>query len=301
LSIKWRPRFYFSYERFRSMFSFAWKKTASLLVNELFEEFRGLIIAKKYSIVDLSYYSKGKQFPQLIGNNVSGTLTNVMFPIFATIQDNQVKLRAAVRRSMRTSNYVLIPMMIGFAVVADKFISVILTNKWLFATPYMQIFCLVYIFKPMKNISKSAINAIGRSDIDLYANIAEKAIGVVSIVTAMNMGVIYLAWSVLVTYIIGALIYAYINGRFLQYSLKEQFSDMVSAFALSVIMGTVVYVVGYIPVASKLVVLLSQILVGGVVYVALSALFKVDSFVYLKSNIHSMLKRKMVNKVNTDH
>ncbi|NLN82654.1 MAG: lipopolysaccharide biosynthesis protein [Clostridiales bacterium] len=298
LSLKWRPRFYFSFERFRGMFSFAWKKTISLLVNELYEEFRGLIVAKNYSIVDLSYYSKGKQFPQLIGNNVSDTLANVMFPVFARIQDDQTKLKAAVRRSMRTSNYVLVPMMIGFAVIADKFISVILTDKWLFATPYMRIFCFVYIFKPMKNISKSAINAIGRSDIDLYTNIAEKLIGGVTILIAMNVGVIYLAWSALVTYIIGALINGYINGRFLQYSIKEQFADMASAFGLSIIMGIAVYSVGYVPIDNELVVLSIQILAGGVVYVTLSALFRIGSYLYLRNTIHSMLTRTKVTKEN---
>lgn len=300
LSIKWRPKLYFSYVRFRGMFSFAWKKIVSLLVNELYEEFRGLIIAKKYSVADLSYYSKGKQFPQLIGNNVSATLTNVMFPVFATIQDNRVKLRAALRRSMRISNYVLFPVMIGFAVVAENFISVILTDKWLFAAPYMRIFCLVYIFKPMRNINKSAINAIGRSDIDLYANIAEKIIGVVTIMIAMNMGVLYLAWSVLVTYIIGTLINAYINGKFLQYSVKEQLGDMASAFALSAVMGIVVYYAGYMPVNNKIVVLLIQMITGGFVYLTLSAIFKVDSFIYIKNHVYAILNQRIKKKGNAN-
>jgi O-antigen/teichoic acid export membrane protein len=300
-SIKWRPRFYFSYVRFSGMFSFAWKKIVSLLINELYEEFRGLIIARKYSVTDLSYYSKGKQFPQLIGNNVSATLSNVMFPIFATIQENKAKLSAAVRRSMRTSNYMLFPLMIGFAVLADNFVSVILTDKWLFATPYIRIYCIVYILKPMRNISKSAINAIGRSDIDMYTNLAEKLIGMVIILIVMNMGVIYLAWSALITYIIGTLMNAYVNGKFLKYRVKDQLADMMSALILSAIMGIFVYFIGYIPINSKLVVLLIQIVTGGFVYFTLSAIFKVDSYIYIKNNLYAILNERMNTQGNTDH
>ena len=60
--VKWRPSFHFSFERFKKLFSFGWKVLASGLIAEIYEELRGLIIAKKYTTTDFSFYSKANSF-----------------------------------------------------------------------------------------------------------------------------------------------------------------------------------------------------------------------------------------------
>ena len=112
--IKWRPKFIFSWTRFRELFSFGWKVLLSGLIGEFYEEMRSLLIAKVYSTSDLSFYSKGRQFPKLIGDNVSVTISTVMFPAFSQKQTDLSELKKAVRRAMKTACFILCPMMIGF-------------------------------------------------------------------------------------------------------------------------------------------------------------------------------------------
>ena len=290
--ITWRPTLSFSFGRFKALFAFGWKVMAAEFINTLYEEIRSLIIGKKYGPGDLSFYTKGQQFPQLIGNNVSTTLTGVMFPVFSKLQDDIESLKAAVRRSIRMSLFALLPMMIGFFIVAENFVSVILTDKWLECVPYIRIFCVVYMFKPIKNINKSTLKALGRAEINLYVEIAEKILGVALILLTMNLGVKYLAFSVLVTYILGAITDAFINGRFLRYGVLEQLKDVLPEFCASVLMGTVVYFVGCLPVQSALLALVMQVAVGIVFYVALCSILRLESFVYLWKTVKKYFFRR---------
>lgn len=281
LFIPWRPKLIFSFGRLKALFSFGGKFLASALIGTVYEEVHGLIIGKKYSTVDLSFYSKGKQFPQLIGNNVSTTLKNVMFPIYSKLQNEKDHLKAAVRRSIELSYFILFPLMIGFVVIAENFVKVILTEKWMECVPFLRMFCVVYLFKPLKNINKSAISAIGRVDINLKVEIAEKIVGLSLIIITVNMGVMYLAGCTLVTYSLVAVTDAIINGKILKYPVTEQIKDIMPPLVVSVIMGGIVYALNYLPIANAFVKLLLQVVVGVCVYVGLAFILKLDSLSYV--------------------
>lgn len=292
LMVGWRPTVYFSFLRFKSLFSFGWKIMATGLISTLYEEVRSLIIGKKYGTVDLSFYTKGKQLPQLVGNNISTTLTNVMFPVFSKIQDDKAKLKAGVRRAIRMSCLLLFPMMVGFYAVSDNFVKAILTEKWMPSAPFVRIFCVVFIFKPIKNINKSALKALGRAEINLYVEVAEKLIGVLLILITMNLGVDYLAYSVLLTYIFGALTDAFINGKLLQYSMLEQLKDILPELCVSVLMGIVVWAVGFVPIESALLVLVLQVTIGVAFYIAACALLKLESYSYLLQTVKKYIPKR---------
>ena len=63
-----------------------------------------------------------------------------------------------MRRAIVSSSFLIFPMMIGMAVVAEPLVKIVLTDKWLEAVPFLKIFllylCLVsqfiqQIYKPL--------------------------------------------------------------------------------------------------------------------------------------------------------
>ena len=51
------------------------------------------------------------------------------------------------------------------AVVAEPLVAIVLTEKWLPAVPFLQIFSISYALIPIHTANLQAINAMGRSDI----------------------------------------------------------------------------------------------------------------------------------------
>ena len=165
--IDWKPKLYFSFERFKKLFSFGWKIMASSFIGTLFNQLKGMVIGKKYSSSDLAYYNKADQIPSLINNNVGLTVESVFFPTLSQLQDDRENVKQAVRKMLRMSCYVLSACLLGLAAVAKPLILILLTKKWLPCVPFIQVFCVQYSFSILGGVNLQALKGIGRSNVIL--------------------------------------------------------------------------------------------------------------------------------------
>src|SRR5699024_10007551 len=140
-------------------------------------------------------------------------------------------------------------------------VRIVLTDKWLAAVPFLQLFCISYTFIPIHTANAQAINALGRSDIFLKLEVIKKIIGLSLLVISIRWGVYAIALSMVISSVISSFINAYPNKDLLKYSIKEQWIDIIPSLIISSIMGITVYLVKYL-VENTLILLISQILLG---------------------------------------
>ena len=194
----------------------------------------------------LGFYNRGKQFPAVIVNNINGSIQSVMLPALSLHQDDRKRVKDMVRRSIVTSSFIIFPMMMGLAVVAEPVVEIVLTDKWLPAVPFLQIYCMSYALWPIHTANLQAINALGRSDVFLKLEIIKKAVGLVILGISIPFGIYAMAWGGLLSGIISTFINAYPNLKLLDYSYKEQWKDIMPSLFISLIMGVVVYSLNYL-------------------------------------------------------
>lgn len=194
ITVKWRPKRVFSAERLKSLFSYGWKLLVSCILDKVHTEIRSLIIGKIYTSADLAYYNRGLQFPQLVSTNVNTSIDSVLLPAMSNEQDNKQRVKDMTRRSIKVSTYVMAPLMIGMAFIAEPMVSLILTDKWLPCVYFMRLFCISFMFQPIHTANLNAIKAIGRSDMFLKLEIIKKIIGLTALFSTMNISVKALAF-----------------------------------------------------------------------------------------------------------
>ena len=291
VTVKWRPKWMFSWERLKGLFSFGWKLLVSKLLDTVYTDLRQLIIGKIYTADDLAFYNKGSQFPQLIVSNVNSSIDSVLMPAMAAEQDDRERVKAMTRRAIKTSTYLMMPMMMGLAVCAEPLIKLLLTDKWLPCVFFLRIFCFTYAFYPIHTANLNAIKAMGRSDLFLKLEIIKKGIGMVALLSTMWISVEAMAYSLLVTTVVSQIVNASSNKKLLGYSYFQQVQDMLPQIALSLVMGAIVFCVSLLPIHEYLI-LLIQVPLGVLIYVGGSALFKLEIFGYMLSVAKSYLKKK---------
>jgi len=279
-TVEWRPKWQFSFHRIKGLFSYGWKILLSSLIYHLYMDIRGLIIGKMYSPVMLGYFNRGKQFPQFIITNVNDSIQSVMFPVLSAKQDDKQRVKQMVRRSIVTSSFVLFPMMIGLVVIAEPLVRILLTEKWLPAVPFLQIFCFSYALWPLHTSNLQSISALGRSDIFLKLEIIKTVIGVFILGLSLRFGVYAIASSVVVVGLISTVIDAYPNEKLLGYGFKEQWRDIMPTLILSVLMGLVIYPLKFLELGSMYT-MSAQIIAGAVFYIGFAYVFKFECFLYL--------------------
>jgi O-antigen/teichoic acid export membrane protein len=290
-TVQWRPNFAFSTTRFKSLFSYGWKIFTASIIKVLYNDLRSLVIGKFYTSADLAYYNKGQSFPQLIETNVSGTIESVLFPAISKRQTSKEDMLAILRRAIKTSTFILMPLLAGLAAVAEPLISILLTDKWLPSAPFMQVICFTFMMMPIEIDNLQAIKAMGRSDIALKLEIIKKIIGVFLLIVSIPFGVMAIAISMLLGAIINAVVDAVPNKRLLGYGVGRQFLDVLPSLLMSAVMFACVYPLSALPLG-HMPVLAIQIVVGVVVYVLLSLMSKNESMRYILTIIKNARKKK---------
>lgn len=285
------PKLKFSFDRIKGLLGYGWRILGASLLNNGYQELRTLLIGKIYTSSDLAYYSKGKQFPELLVININTSIGSVMFPKMSKEQDDIRRLKETTRQSIRFSSYLLTPMMFGLAAIATPFISLLLTDKWLFAVPFMQLYCVFYLAQPIHTANMQAIKALGRSDTYFRLEIIKKTIELITLIIVMRISVLAIAISATVLNWLFIFVNSYPNNKLLHYSVKEQINDISPPIVMGLVMAGVVLLFGKLKLA-RLSLVIIQITVGIAVYIGLSLLLKNKEFTYLVNIIKNSVRRQ---------
>jgi len=291
LTVRWRPKWMFSFKRLGALLSYGWKLLVSGLLETVYMRLREILIAVFYTDADLAYYNRGNSLPLLLVENINSSIDSVLLPVLSDQQDNKERVREMTRRAIRISSYIMMPLMMGLAVCAEPVVRLLLTDKWLPCVPYLRIFCFSYAFYPLHTANLNAIKAMGRSDMFLALEIIKKLIGVGVLLLTMRISVYAMALSLLFTSVISQVINAWPNRKLLDYSYLNQLRDMLPALLLSGLMGLAVWPTNMLAI-SDWVLLPMQVVIGVAVYVAGSLIFRVDSFEYLLSIVKRFVSKK---------
>lgn len=294
ITVKWRPKWMFSWKRLKGLLSYGWKLLASALLDTVYNNLRQLLIGKLYTTADLAQYNRGNQFPNLIVANINASINSVLLPTMARAQDEPEEVKSMTRRSMKISTYTMAPLMMGLAFIGEPVVRLILTEKWLPCVPFMQIFCVTYMFYPVHTSNLNAIKAMGRSDLFLKLEIVKKVIGLCVLALTVRHGVLVMAYSSLLTGVLSQIINSWPNKKLLNYGYLEQLKDILPGILLAVVMGCCIYPIQWLGLPDA-VTLLIQVPLGALIFIGASALLKLESFTYLwgmaKPVILKVLKR----------
>lgn len=291
----WRPTLAFSFKSFKQLFSYGWKIFAASIIKVIYNDTRSLVIGKVYTAADLAFYNKAQSFPQLIDTNVEGPIDSVLFPAISKKQSNIDDMRAMLRRAIKTTSFILMPLLIGLSAVAKPFIIILLTDKWAESIPLMQILAFSFIFAPVELENLQAIKAIGRSDIALKVEIIKKVAGVLILIASIPFGVTAIAVGMVISTTVSAIINAIPNKKLLGYTFKMQLKDILPSLIISLVMFGAVYPISLIDMNMWAMIFI-QAGLGVVIYIGLSALFKLESFTYVLGLVKGFLKRGKKNE-----
>lgn len=290
ITVKWRPKLMFSFKRLKKLFSYGWKILVSALIDTTYNQLRTLIIGKVYSSAELAFYNKAYTFPNVIITNVNTSIDSVLMPSLAIVQDSRETLKNVTRRAITTSTYVMAPFLMGLAACGESVISILLTDKWLPSYKYMVVICIMLMFQPINTANLNAIKAMGKSDIFLKLEILKKIFGIISIVVTYKISVMAMVYGLLVVSIIGQIINSWPNKKLMNYSYLEQIKDILPGILLASVMGIIVYCVRFF-YFNEWITLIIQVPLGAVIYIGLSAIFKLESFSYCLNTVKSVLSK----------
>jgi len=189
-----------------------------------------------------------------------------------------------MRRMSRLGSFVIFPVMLGLAAVAEPFIRLLLTDKWIAAAPILVILSIGEAQIPLTSANLIALKSLGRSD--LYARQELLRRGLMLVVLIVSVVCFDSVEAIAVGYSVSAWLDVCVTSlpikKLLGYGVLDQLRDVWKSGVSAVLMALAVYALGALPLPAAPL-LLVQVLCGGAVYLALNLVLKNESLAYLLS------------------
>lgn len=237
----WKPIWAYSWKSFRELFNFGSKLLASGLLDTIYKNLYLIVIGKFFKAADLGYYTRAHQFTDFASSNITGIFQRVTYPVLSTIQDNDVKLADVYRRLLRTSAFIIFPLMMGMAAVAKPMVLSFLTKEWLFSAVLIQILCFSQMWYPVHAINLNLLQVKGRSDLFLKLEVIKKIIITITLCITLPFGLIPMCWGMLANSVIALVINTHYTGKLIHLGFFSQMKDLLPTLLLSLATGAIVY------------------------------------------------------------
>ena len=286
---RWHPSWTYSWKSFHEMFGFSSKLLLTRIIDTIYSNVYSIVIGKVYSPATLGHYTRAQNWAAMPSTNIVSILNNVSFASLSKIQDDIERLRAVYRKMIKTSAFIVFPLMFGLAAVSQPLIYFTIGTKWKLCALILQIICFMFVFMPIQSLSINLIQAMGRSDLSLKISIVGKVLSLLVLFGALPFGIIPMCWFSVVSSIIILLINFYYVDKLLGVSIFRQLKDLVPSISLSIIM--------YVAVSFTIRLfstdwqqLIAGVIVGIVMYIGLAFILKIkslyDTIGVIKTMIH---------------
>lgn len=286
---RWHPSWIYSWKSFREMFGFSSKLLLTRIIDTIYGNVYSIVIGKVFSPATLGHYSRAQNWATMPSTNVVSIFNNVSFASLSKIQDDIEQLSRVYRKMVKTSAFIIFPLMLGLSVVSRPLIYFTIGEKWQLCAQILQIICFMFVFTPIQCLSINLIQAKGRSDLSLKISVIGKVLSVIVLVGSLPLGIIPMCWfSVLSSIIILSIDFFYV-GKLLHISVFEQLKDLFPSACLSAIM----YIAVFFTISlftTDWTQLLAGIFVGMALYTGLAYVFKMkslyDTIGVIKNMVH---------------
>lgn len=283
---KWYPKMEFSFRSFRELFDFGWKLLVSGLIDTVCTRIYQIVIGKFYSPAMLGQYTRADQFASIASSNITTVVQRVSYPILSSVQDDKERLKNGYKKIIKETMFITFTLMLGMAAIAKPMILTLIGEQWLPCVPFLQIVCLSMMLYPLSALNLNMLQVQGRSDLFLKLEIIKKTIAIAPLLLGIFVNIYWMLWSNFVVGLIAYYLNAYYSGPFLNYSIAEQFKDILPSFSIASSMSLVVYALSFIELPALLL-LAIQLIAGALLTLLISEWVKLPEYMEIKNIILS--------------
>lgn len=239
---KWMPLLRFSIKSFKELFGFSSKILVSTIMHTLYLNMYTLVIGKFYNTTDVGLYNRANSLANFSSTNLTNVIQRVFYPVLCEQQEDDDKLKATLRKSIRALALVVFPCCFLLALFAKPLLYIVFTPKWLPAAPLLSILAISFVLYPLMSMNIQMLQVKGYSNLFLRAEIVKKITAIILLAISLKYGVIYLCLSILAYNICDYLIALFYVRKIFKTSLLEQIKwmkDLILIDAFIVILAVV--------------------------------------------------------------
>lgn len=233
---KWWPSLVFSWESFKSLFSFGFYMFLTTMTSTIANNIQGLLIGRFYNSSTLGFYSKANSTEKLASTSISQVIGQVSYPLYAELQNSRDKLISTIKKLTMSVSYITFPLMLLLIILAEPLFELLYSSRWLPAVPYFQFLCIAGLAICLQSVNSQSISAIGKSKAMFTWSFVKQTVGIGFMIVGFF---IWGIWGLLIGMVMKSYLIYVVNASlvsyYIGYKLRTQLFDILPVLILSVI------------------------------------------------------------------
>lgn len=204
----WRPTKRISLHQWQSIINFGKNILGVELLNKLRFNLDYLIIGKFLSIQELGLYYFAFNAGSGITSNVIYSSMSALYPHICAVRHNLTEMKNRYFSSLKIIGVIIVSIVILQSSLAQFYVPIIFGEKWTKAIPILIIICISVIPLAFRWSYANLLKAADKTHIMLYFDIIYTFIFGISILTAVQWGIFWVAVTVLIIHTIMSSIFS---------------------------------------------------------------------------------------------
>ena len=287
ISSNWIPRLRFNVSDIKSIFRFSSNLVAFNFLNYFSRNSDQIIIGRFFSSATLGQYSLAYRLMLFPIQNITFVLTRSLYPILSRSQSDDEGSVNIYIQTLRVISIIIPPLMLGLAIVSHEFVLVFLGEKWFLVSTLLMWLAPVAIMQSMVSTTGSVFMARAKTNILLYISIYNAFLQI----GAFIIGGFYDINTLVILYLIANVLMFFPNMYLAIRVLKGNYLIFLKVITkpiiFSLVMVSVIFIYSLLISnlsISVIVIFITKILVGAVVYITCL-------FIWERDIIFKLLKR----------
>jgi len=161
---------------------------ATRSLTQVLDQFDDFWVGTALGAQNLGFYSKAYEYANYPRRAVSDPIVQVLFPVFAKVQNDRQRLSKAF--SQISSLVVRVGFLLagGLVLGAPELITFLLGAKWTPMTPVFQLMVVYTLLSPLLSISGNLVNAVGHPEYTANARVAQTILFVPAVILSARWG-----------------------------------------------------------------------------------------------------------------
>jgi len=197
----------------------------------------------------------------------------VAYPVLTKLNGETERQMLYMHKIVKMTAFITFPMMAGLFAIADNFVHVIVTDKWMPMVPYLRLLLIGGATIPFTTLYINLFNVFGKPKLNFATEFARNML-VVILLLLMNDSITEILYGYIISSLLAMALASVILKHVAQYRILDQIKHILPSLLLALVMAVVVY---YIPSwmgGPAWLQMLVQIAAGALVYGGLAKIFR---------------------------
>jgi len=288
----WLPTCWIKKKSFRQIWRIGLSVFSSSMLNTVFLNIYSFVIGSSYSLRSLGIYSQADKWSKMGSASLSQVLTASFVPLLSRFQDDGDDFRKYVRKINRFTAFVLFPALFGLAAVGESLFHTLFADKWDAAIILFRILCVRGVFVVLTSLYGNYMLSKGYGKrLFLIEVIKDVAIAVAILVTIFSRDIEMLVWGQFFASAVTWIVVVSLAGHNIGYPVLCMISDLVPFTLVSSLMCAVCWIISLFDYPA-LVILLLQVMSGGMVYVGIMWVIRSPELIEASGYLFGRFRKK---------